>query len=148
MKNLSSIDLNVFIFVHICMKNIDSFTYIIIDRYIFAVFYDIMVDLSASIQSIVDYEQYLTFIKNIFIDLNHIKTDIVNVQFEIESISSVESLIIDILFELIEFHVIKTNTSFLLSLADMNRVRIMVLGQSKRRTLFRRRKFDVLIESI
>ncbi len=107
-----------------------------------------MVDLSASIQSIVDYEQYLTFIKNIFIDLNHIKTDIVNVQFEIESISSVESLIIDILFELIEFHVIKTNTSFLLSLADMNRVRIMVLGQSKRRTLFRRRKFDVLIESI
>jgi hypothetical protein len=64
---------------HICMKNIDFFTYIIIDRYTFEMFYDIMIDSKASIQSIVDYEQYLTFIKNISIDLDHIKTDIVNV---------------------------------------------------------------------
>ncbi len=62
------IDLNVSIFVHICMKNIDSFTYMIIDRYTFAVFYEIMIDSKASLRSIVDYEQYLAFIKNIFID--------------------------------------------------------------------------------
>jgi hypothetical protein len=82
-------------FVHICMKNIDFFTYIIIDRYTSEMFYDIMIDSKASIWSIVDYEQYLAFIKNIFIDLNRIKTNAVNVQFEIESISSIESLIID-----------------------------------------------------
>jgi hypothetical protein len=127
LKTLSSFDS--FVFVHICMKNtimknIDLFTYIIIDRYTSEMFYDIMIDSKASIQSIVNYEQYLTFIKNISIDLNRIKTEAVNVQFEIESISSVESLIIDTLFELMKFHVIKTNTSFLLSLADMNRLKV------------------------
>jgi hypothetical protein len=110
--------------VHICMKNIDLFTYIIIDRYTSEMFYDIMIDSKASIQSIVDYEQYLTFIKNTSIDLNRTKTNAVNVQFEIESISSVESLTIDTSFELMKFHVIKTNISFLLSLADMNRLKV------------------------
>ncbi len=124
------IDLNVSLdFVHICMKNIimkniDFFTYIIIDRYTSEMFYDIMIDSRASVRSIVDYEQYLAFIKNISIDLNHIKTEAVNVQFGIESISSVESLTIDISFELVKFHVIKTDTSFLLSLADMNRLKV------------------------
>jgi hypothetical protein len=111
-------------FVHICMKNIDFFTYIIIDRYTFAVFYEIMINSKALIKSIVDYEQYLAFIKNISIHLNRIKTDTVNVQFEIESISSAESLTIDISFELMKFQVIKTDTFFLLSLADMNRLKI------------------------
>jgi hypothetical protein len=117
------IDLNVSIFVHICMKNIDSFTYMIIDRYTFAVFYEIMIDSKASLRSIVDYEQYLAFIKNIFIDLNRIKTDIVNVQFERKT-SSIKSLTIDISFEIVEFHVIKIDTLFLLSLADMNRLKV------------------------
>jgi hypothetical protein len=116
--------------VHICMKNIDFFTYIIIDRYTSDVFYDIMIDFRASIRSIVDYEQYLAFIKNIFIDLNisidlnRIKTDIVNVQFEIESTLSIESFTIDTSIELVKFHVIKANTSFLLSLADMNCLKV------------------------
>jgi hypothetical protein len=118
------IDLNVFTLVHIYMKNIDSFTYIIIDRYIFAVFYDIMIDSNASIRSIVDYEQYLAFIKNISIDLDRIKTEIVNVQFEIESTASIESLTIDISFGIMKFHVIKIDTFFLLSLADMNRLKV------------------------
>ncbi len=111
-------------FVHICMKNIDLFTYIIIDRYTSEMFYDIMIDSKASVRSIVDYEQYLAFIKNISIDLNRTKTDAVNVQFGIESISSVESLTIDTSFGLVKFHVIKADTSFLLSLADMNRLKV------------------------
>jgi hypothetical protein len=118
-----------FVLVHICMKNItikniDFFTYIIIDRYTSEMFYDIMIDSKASVRSIVDYEQYLAFIKNIFIDLDHTKTEAVNVQFEIESIFSLESIIIDISIELMKFHVIKTNTSFLLSLADMNCLKV------------------------
>ncbi len=83
-----------------------------------------MIDSKASIRFIVDYEQYLVFIKNILIDLNRTKTVTVNVQFEIESISLVESLIIDISFELIKFHVINTDTLFLISLANMNRLEI------------------------
>ncbi len=112
------------VLVYICMKNIDSFTYMIIDRYTFAVFYDIMIDSRASVRSIVDYEQYLAFIKDISINLNHIKIEAVNVQFEIESVLSLKSITIDISIELIEFHVIKTDTSFLLSLADMNRLKV------------------------
>ncbi len=115
--------------VHICMKNIimkniDSFTYMIIDRYTPAVFYDIMIDSRASVRSIVDYEQYLAFIKNISIDLDHIKTETVNVQFGIESILSLKSIIIDTSIKLVKFHMIKTDTSFLLSLADMNRLKV------------------------
>jgi hypothetical protein len=120
---------HLFDLVHTCMKdtimkNIDFFAYIIIDRYTSEMFYDIMIDSETSIRSIVDYEQYLAFIKNISIDLDCIKTETINVQFEIESTSSVKSLTIDISMELIEFHVIKTDTSFLLSLADMNRLKV------------------------
>jgi hypothetical protein len=118
------IDLNASIFVHICMKNIDLFTYIIIDRYTFAVFYEIMIDSKASVRSIVDYGQYLAFIKNTSIDLDRTKTDTINVQFGIESISSVGSLTIDTSFGLVEFHVIKADILFLLSLADMNRLKV------------------------
>jgi hypothetical protein len=90
-------------------------------------FYDIMIDSDVSTRSTAEYDQYLAFKKNntdSSADLNSIKADAVNVQFGIESISSVESLTIDISFELVEFHVIKADTSFLLSLADMNRLKV------------------------
>jgi hypothetical protein len=109
------------------MKNIDLFTYIIIDRYTFEMFCDIMIDSDVSTRSTAEYDQYLTFKKSntdSSTDLNPIKADAVNVQFEIESISSVESLTIDTSFELMKFHVIKADTSFFLSLADMNRLKV------------------------
>ncbi len=116
--------------VHTDMKDInsDSFAYVMIsDRYIFEKFYEMMIDSSASTKSIAEYDQYLAF-KNYkidsFIDLNHIRTETVNVQFDIESASSIKSLTIDISFEIVKFHVIKTDTSFLLSLADMNRLKV------------------------
>jgi hypothetical protein len=116
-----------FIFVHRDMKNInlDSFTYIMIfDRYIFEKFYEVMIDSNASTKSTAEYEQYLAFNKiNFTIDLNFFRAETVNVQFEIESASSIESLTIDISFEIVKFHVIKTDTSFLLSLVDMNRLK-------------------------
>jgi hypothetical protein len=139
-------------FVHICMKNIDSFTYMIINRYTFAVFYEIMIDSKASIRSIVDYEQYLAFIKNTSIDLNRAKTDIVNVQFEIESTFSIISFIIDTSFELVKFHVIKANTFFLLSLADMNRLKVyfnnvenLLVDKIKTSSVIRRFDHDFLL---
>jgi hypothetical protein len=118
------------IIVHTDIKNnnLDSFAYVMIsDRYIFEKFYDVMIDSSASTKSIAEYDQYLAFTNNkidSFIDLNHIKAETVNVQFDIESASSIKLLIVDISFEIMKFHVIKTNISFLLSSADMNRLKI------------------------
>jgi hypothetical protein len=128
--DLIQIDLNVFIFVHIymkniIMKNIDSFTYMIIDRYTFEMFYDIMIDSDVFRRSAVDYKQFLAYQKNNKNDLiDTIKAETVNVQFEIGSIFSLKSITFDTLIELIKFHVIKTDTLFLLSLADMNRLKV------------------------
>jgi hypothetical protein len=86
-----------------------------------------MIDSSVSTKSIAEYDQYLTFKKNKIdssIDLDLSRADAVNVQFDIELASSIKSLIIDTSFEIMKFHVIKTNTSFLLSLANMNRLKV------------------------
>jgi hypothetical protein len=97
----------------------------IIDRYISEKFYEVMIDSSASAKSTAEYEQYSAFNKmNLTIDLNLSKAEAVNVQFDIESASSIKSLIIDISFEIVKFHVIKTDILFLLSLADMNRLKV------------------------
>jgi hypothetical protein len=116
------------IIVHTDMKNIntDSFTYIMIfDRYISEKFYEVIIDSSASTKSIAEYEQYLAFNRiNSIINLNVFRTKTVNVQFDIESTSSIKSLIIDTSFEVVKFHVIRRDISFLLSLADMNRLKI------------------------
>jgi hypothetical protein len=118
------------IIVHTDMKNInsDSFAYVMIfNRYISEKFYEIMIDSSASTKSTAEYDQYLAFKKNKIdssVDLDLSRTDAVNVQFDIESASSIESLIIDTSFEIVKFHVIKADTSFLLSLADMNRLKV------------------------
>jgi hypothetical protein len=132
-------------FVHTCMKNIDLFTYIIIDRYTFEVFYGIMIDSGASVRSIVGYGQYLAFIKNTPITLDRAKAGAVNVQFGIGSISSLGSITIDISMGLVEFHVVKADTSFLLSLADMDRLKVyfnnvenLLIGKIKTLSIIRR----------
>jgi hypothetical protein len=112
-------------FVHICMKNIDLFTYMIIDRYTSDTFYEIMIDSSVFRRSTVDYEQFLAYQKNNKDDLiDTIKVETVNVQFEIESIFLLKSITNNTSIELMKFYVIKTNTSFLLNLADMNRLKV------------------------
>jgi hypothetical protein len=118
------------IIVHTGMKNTnpDSFAYVMIfDRYISEKFYEMMIDSNASTKSTAEYEQYLAFKKHnidLIIDLNLFRTETMNVQFDIESASSIESLIIDISFGIVKFHVIKADTSFLLSLADMDRLKV------------------------
>jgi hypothetical protein len=97
------------------------------DRYISKKFYEVMIDSSVLAKSTVEYDQYLAFKKNKIdssVDLDLSRTETVNVQFKIGSASSIESLTIDALFEVMKFHVIKTDTSFLLSLADMNRLKV------------------------
>jgi hypothetical protein len=86
------------IIVHIDMKNTssDSFAYVMIfDRYISEKFYEMMIDSNASTKSTAEYDQYLAFKKNkidSFIDLDFSRANAVNVQFDIESASSIKSL--------------------------------------------------------
>jgi hypothetical protein len=116
--------------LHTDMKDTkpDLFSYVMIsDRYISEKFYEVMIDSNASTKSIAEYEQYLAFKEHkidLTIDLNPFRTETVNVQFDIESASSIESLIIDISFEIMKFHVVKIDILFLLSLADMNRLKV------------------------
>jgi hypothetical protein len=125
LKNLSPIGLNAFTSVHICMEDTDPFTYIIIDRYTSEVFYDIMIDSGAFTRSTVSYGQFLAYQKDNKDDLiDTIKAGAVNVQFGIESTPSLGSITIDTLIGLVEFHVVKADTSFLLSLADMDRLKV------------------------
>jgi hypothetical protein len=112
--------------LQIDMKIIDSFTYVIASgRYISEKFYEIMIDSDVSKFSIADYEQYLAFIRNNKNEtINTIKTEAIHVQFEIDFIFLIESLTIDISIEMMKFHIVKIDTSFLLSLADMNRLKV------------------------
>ncbi len=108
------------------MKNIDSFTYVIVSaRYISEKFYEIMIDFDVSLFSIVDYEQYLAFIrKNKNEKMNITKAKAIHVQFDIDFIFSIKSLTIDISIGTMKFHIIKIDTSFLFSLVDMNRLKV------------------------
>jgi hypothetical protein len=146
------------IIVYTDMKNInsDSFAYVMIfDRYISEKFYEMMIDSNVSTKSSAEYEQYQAFNKmNFSIDLNFFKTEAVNVQFDIESASSIKSLIIDISFDIVKFHVIKTDTSFLLSLADMNRLKVYInnventlnmIIQNKKLSIIRRFDHEFLL---
>ncbi len=114
--------------VHTDMKNtnLDPFAYVMtFDRYISEKFYEVMIDSDVSTKSTTEYEQYLAFNNiDLIIDLDSTKTETVNIQFDIGSARSIESLIIDTSFEIVKFHVIKTDISFLLSLADMNRLKV------------------------
>jgi hypothetical protein len=109
-----------------------------------------MIDSDAFRQSTADYEQFLAYQKNNKDDLiDEIKAEIINVQFDIESIFSLRSIIIDTSIELVKFHVIKTDTSFLLSLADMNRLKVyfnnvgnILFMIIKNRSLSMIRRFD------
>ncbi len=124
MKNVD--DLTV---LQIDIKNTDPFTYVTIidrsDRYISEKFYEIMIDFDVSRFSTTDYDQYLAYIRdNKDEKMNIIKTETIHVQFEIDFIFSVESLTIDTSIETVKFHIIKIDTSFLLSLADINRLKV------------------------
>ena len=105
-------------------ETFDPFAYVVSDRYISDEFYGIMIDTDASKYSIADYEQYLVYKAIYEINIDFIKAETIYVQFEIGSISSIKSIDIATLIDRVEFHIIKTNTSFLLCLADLDRLKI------------------------
>jgi hypothetical protein len=116
--------------VHTGMEdtNPDPFAYVMTpNRYTSEKFYGVMIDSGASAKSTAGYGQYLAFKKNEIdpsVDLDPSRAGAVNVQFGIGSASSIGSLTIDTPFGIVEFHVVKADTPFLLSLADMDRLKV------------------------
>ena len=103
----------------------DPFVYVISDCYISDEFYGIMIDTRASKFSIIGYGQYLAYkTMNDDVTNNSIKTEAIYVQFGIGSISFIKSINILISIDQIKFHIIKIDTSFLLCLADLNRLKV------------------------
>ena len=103
----------------------NSFVYLIDDRYSFSQFHEIMIDIEAFKHSTTDYDQYLAYQKYIEnISINIEKAEAVNVQFDIEEISFIDSIMIIMLMNTTKFHMIRANTLFLLCLADMNRLSV------------------------
>ena len=103
----------------------DPFAYVVSDRYISDEFYGIVIDIDASKYSIASYGQYLAY-KAINDDatINFIKAEVIYVQFDIGFISSIRSIDIAIFIDRVEFHIVKADTSFLLCLADLDRLKV------------------------
>ena len=103
----------------------DPFIYVATERYTSDKFYGIMIDTGASKHSTAGYRQYLAYKKdNKDTSIDITKAGAVHVQFGIGSISSECSIIIDTPIGRIEFHIVKADTPFLLSLADMDRLKV------------------------
>ena len=102
----------------------DPFAYVISDRYISDEFYEIMIDTDASKYSIVDYEQYLIYKAIYDVNIDFFKTGAIYVQFGIEFISFIGFIAMAIFIGQVEFHIVKTDTPFLLCLADLDRLKV------------------------
>ena len=83
-----------------------------------------MIDTEILAYSTINYEQFLAYNKIIETIINSIKTKIINVQFNIKLILFIKFIIITTFIDQIKFHVIKTDTFFLLCLIDFDRLNV------------------------
>jgi len=99
---------------------------ITIERYTSKEFYSVMIDISAFKKSTVGYGQYLAYKTTINdnTDIDTMQTGAVNVQFGIGSTASIGSVIVKTPIGLIDFHVVKADTLFLLCFTDIDRLRV------------------------
>ena len=102
----------------------DPFAYITTERYTPKEFYGVMIDTGASKKSTAGYGQYLAYktTVNDNTDINTMQAGAVNVQFGIGSTTSIGSVAVKTPIGLVDFHVVKADTPFLLCLADMDRL--------------------------
>ena len=100
--------------------NTDPFTYNITLHYILIKFIGVMIDTKAFKRSIAKYSQFFALQKINKVQLNESIRGIVSIQFGIGSTSFISSIKVDTLIGIVEFHIIKVDTPFLLCLADMD----------------------------
>jgi hypothetical protein len=85
-------------------------------------FKNLLINLNAARKSIERMRQFKTLQRVHDVKLN--KSDRLLFKFEIEDIKSIDSIKLEISLEMIIFHIVETNISFLLSLVDLDRLRI------------------------
>ena len=101
----------------------DLFAYITIERYTPKEFYSIIINIGALKKSTIGYRQYLAYKAiNNNADINTTQTRAVNVQFGIGLIALIRLVKVKTLIGLVNFHIVKADTPFLLCLADINRL--------------------------
>jgi hypothetical protein len=100
--------------------NLDFFTYITSLRYPASTFYGMVIDTGASRQSTASYEQYLAYEKTHSKRIDTSRAGMARIQFGIGSASSIGSVTIKTPIRKIEFHVLETDTPFLLCIDDMD----------------------------
>jgi hypothetical protein len=98
-------------------------------RYSPSQFYGLMIDTGASQRSTVGYDQYLAYTTAIDdTPMDKTTKGDVNIQFGIGSTSSIGSVIIHSPVSTVQFYIIDTDTPFLLSLVDIDRLQIQFLN--------------------
>src|ERR1700733_4496465 len=102
----------------------DLFAYITIECYTPKEFYGVIIDIGASKKSTVGYGQYLIYrtTTNNNIDIDITQTGAINVQFGIGLTVLIRSVAVKTLIGLVNFHVVKADTPFLLYLIDIDRL--------------------------
>jgi hypothetical protein len=114
-------------------------------------FKNILIDHDAADHSFEDIEQFtiLQRISNTFLILN--KKRIISFRFDIDEISFIDTVDLKIFVDVITFHIVFVHTSFLLCLADMNRLRLyfnnltnmLIEERSINKVLFRKELYAI-----
>jgi hypothetical protein len=98
----------------------DSFSYVANLRYMASTFYSVIIDTGASRRSTAGYKQYLTYTTNHPERIDTLRARIAKIKFGIGSASSIRSVTMKTLIGKIEFHVLESDTPFLLCIDDMD----------------------------
>ncbi len=100
-----------------------SYNVFIVSKYDDREFKDILIDHDVANHSSKDIEQFtiLQLISKTFLILN--KKKIISFRFDIDEIFSIDTINLKIFVDVITFHIVLVHISFLLCLADMNRLR-------------------------
>jgi hypothetical protein len=98
----------------------DSFSYIANLRYPASTFYGVVIDTGASRRSTTGYEQYLAYTINHPERIDTSRARMAKITFRIGSVSSIGSVTVQTPIGKVEFHVLETDTPFLLCIDDMD----------------------------
>ena len=102
----------------------DLFAYITTKRYTPKEFYGVIINIGTLKKSTIGYGQYLVYktTVNSNTDINTTQTRAVNVQFGISLTILIRLVTVKTLISLVNFHIVKAGTPFLLCLTDIDRL--------------------------
>ena len=102
----------------------DLFVYITTKHYTPKEFYSIIINIGIFKKSTIGYRQYLIYKTTINnnMDINITQTRAINIQFGIGLTILIRLVKVKTLISLVNFHIVKADTPFLLCLIDINRL--------------------------